>query len=80
MELDRPGSRGGPQDPRPVTRWRREERPPSRSGLTEDSSRFTSGGDRPISRRGIKPETSYQVSLLLVGPKYLVGGWKVLVK
>lgn len=63
MELDRPPSRGGSQDQRPVTRWRREERPPSRSGLTEDSSRYTSGGDRPISRRGIKPDSNFQVSL-----------------
>lgn len=60
MDLDRPASRSGAHD-RPVTRWRREERPPSRNGVAEDSSRFA-GDDRPVSRRGLKPETTFQVS------------------
>ncbi|XP_054263488.1 intraflagellar transport protein 74 homolog [Macrosteles quadrilineatus] len=59
MDLDRPASRSGLHDQRPVTRWRRDERPPSRSGVaTEDTSRYM-GEDRPTSRRGAKPEPGF---------------------
>lgn len=69
MDLDRPASRSGAHD-RPVTRWRREERPPSRNGVAEDSSRFAAGDDRPVSRRGLKPETTFQVSCLNTSGSY----------